>query len=226
MNIINMIEDKDLKQKVLDIINDLTVEIGGSTYKGLRLEESPASLSRHHSYTGGLLEHILSTIRIALILCDCVEDIYHGKVNRDNVISGVILHDIFKPLMYVQKKEGGYAPSPLAEKVDHLTLITTELSKRGFPLDVIHIVCAHHGDAGPLSPKTIEALICHAADVADSTLNGKVLRAAKYLIREVTGRDIDVLNSEMAFEVIRRKSLKGWEGVRKFIENFSLKTDS
>jgi len=219
---INKIRDESLKETVLDLVKEPSLNLSGALYKGLRVEDSPASLSRHHSYPGGLLEHILSTLRIALTLCDCVEEIYHGKVNRDLVIAGVVLHDILKPLMYVARDDGGYESSPLAERVDHLTLITSELVRRGLPLEIVHVVCAHHGDAGPISPKTLEALICHVADVADSTLNGKVLRAAKHLIKEVTGQPVEVIDSKTAFELVHLKAKEGWEGVRKALKGSNL----
>ena len=219
---INKIRDESLKEAVLDLVKEPSLNLSGALYEGLRVEESPASLSRHHSYPGGLLEHILSTLKIALTLCDCVEEIYHGKVNRDLVIAGVILHDILKPLMYVARDDGGYESSPLAERVDHLTLITSELVRRGLSLEIVHVVCAHHGDAGPISPKTLEALICHVADVADSTLNGKVLRAAKYLIKEVTGQPVEVIDSKTAFELVYLKAKEGWEGVREALKGLNL----
>ncbi|KYH41597.1 MAG: hypothetical protein AYL32_004090 [Candidatus Bathyarchaeota archaeon B26-2] len=221
-DVINKIRDESLRRIVLEVVKEPSLNLGGTVYKGLRLEDSPASLSRHHSYPGGLLEHILSTVRIALTLCDCVEEVYHGRVNRDLVISGVILHDIFKTLTYVAKEGGGYEPSPVSERIDHLTLIASELVRRGLPLDIVHVVCAHHGDAGPMSPKTLEALICHVADVADSILNGKVLKAAKYLIREATGKSVEVMDSETAFKIVQLKAREGWNGVRRAVADSTM----
>ena len=213
--LLNKIRDESLRRKVAELVQNPTIEIGGVKYSGLPIESSPASISRHHNYPGGLLEHILSSARIALTLCDCIEKIYHGSVDRDLVISGIILHDLFKTLTYSISDDGTYRMSPLAERIDHLTLITSELIRRGFPIDLIHIVCAHHGSAGPISPKTIEALICHVADVSDSLLNGEILKAAKYLIREVTGETVNVIDVKTALRVIEVKADEGWEGVQK-----------
>ena len=84
------IQDEALRGKVLDLLGDLSIEIQGKTYSGLPLEEAPAGISRHHNYPGGLVEHILSPTHIALVMCDCVEKVYKGTVNRDFVISGSI----------------------------------------------------------------------------------------------------------------------------------------
>ena len=220
--VIRKIKDETLRKKLLNFLDDLSIEINGKSYVGLPLEDAPASRFYHHSYPGGLVEHILSTVKIAMALCDSVEKIYGGKVNRDLVISGVVLHDILKPLTYEKKNNGGYRNSPLGERLDHLTLAVVELLRRGFPLDLIHIVAASHGQASPITPKTIEALICHIADEADSKMNGEVLNAAKYLIKEATGESWDKIDSRTAFKILRLKAESGWEGLRKGIESLKL----
>ncbi|MCX8170818.1 MAG: HDIG domain-containing protein, partial [Candidatus Bathyarchaeota archaeon] len=178
----------------------------------------PASRFHHHSYSGGLIDHILSTMNIALALCRSIEKIYGGKVDRDLVIGGVILHDIMKPLTYEKKNDGSYRNSPLGERLDHLTLLVSEMLKRNFPLKLIHIVAASHGQAGPISPKTVEALICHIADEADSKMNGEVLNAARYLIKESIGESWDRIDSKTAFKVLAWKAEGGWDGLRSEIE--------
>ena len=217
--IINRIEDRSLRKKVIDLVTNPTVEIDGQVYAGLGLDRSPAGFSRHHSYPGGLLEHIVATAEIALTLCNIVKKVYRGKVDKDLVLCGVILHDIFKPLTYVEKEDGTYGSTPLAERLDHLTLIASELVRRGFPLGLIHIVSAHHGSqVGPIGPRTLEALICHLADSADSRLNGEVLRAARYLIKDATGEEPSRITSQEAFEIVSAKAIKGWKGVQELVE--------
>ena len=217
--IVNKIKDESLKAKVVQILENPTIEIDGKVYEGLPLDSSPAGISRHHSYPRGFVEHVISMTEIAVTLCNIVKNVYHGEVDRDLVVSGVLLHDIFKPLTYVVKEDGTYGVTPLAERMDHLTLIVSELVRRGFPLNLIHIVCAHHGgEAGPMWPRTIEALVCHLADITDSRLNGEVLRASRYLSREATGKELDIVSSKEAFEIVRSKTVEGWDGVKKTVE--------
>jgi putative nucleotidyltransferase with HDIG domain len=221
--IVNLIKDKGLREKVAEIVENPQIEIGGATYSGLPLETSPAGLSRHHSYPGGFIEHVVATTEIALTLCDVVKKIYRGKVNRDLVVAGLVLHDIFKPLTYAEEN-GVYFTTPLGERLDHLTLIAAELIRRNFSLDLIHIVCSHHGgQAGPMWPRTVEALICHLADLADSQLNGEVLRAAKYLSRKATGEELTPLTSKEAFDIVYSKTVEGWEGVNKSVQKIRRK---
>ncbi len=216
---VNQISDKALRQKVTALLEDPTVEIESKTYEGIPLDESPAGLSHHHNYQGGLIEHIVSTTRIALALCDTAEAVYNAHVNRDLVVAGAIVHDIFKSLTYIERDNGTYASSPLAERLDHLTLGVAELVRRGFPLDIVHITDAHMGwQHGPIGPRTVEALIVHLADMADSRLNGEVLRAAQYLLREGTGVELGRMTAKEAFDIVAAKTNKGWEAVPQVLE--------
>ena len=221
--IVDKIKNKSLREKVANLIENPSIEIAGHTYTGLSLERSPAGMSHHHSYPGGFIEHVVATSEVALNLCNIIKRIYHGKVDTDLVIAGVILHDIYKPLTY-EEKDGTYISTPLAERIDHLTLIVSELVRKGFSLDLIHIVCAHHGgDAGPVWPRTVEALAVHLADITDSRLNSEVLRAARYLSREATGEELQPADSKEAFEVVNSKQAEGWKGVQKTIEKIKQK---
>jgi len=209
---------------VTHLLENPVIEISGKVYTGMPLDVSPAGMSRHHSYPGGFIEHVVATTEIALNLCTIIERVYHGKVDRDMVVSGTILHDIFKPLTYQAEENDTYRSTPLAERLDHLTLIVSEMIRRGFPLDLVHIVCAHHGgQAGPMWPRTIEALVCHLADVTDSRLNGEVIRAARYLSREATGEELDIVSSKEAFEVVHSKVVGGWDKVKKTVEKIRRK---
>jgi len=221
--LVGKIRDKSLQQKVTDLLENPTVEIEGKKYSGLPLEASPAGLSHHHCYSGGYLEHVISTADLALAMCDSVEKVYRGKVNRDLVIAGVLVHDIFKTVTYAKNKNGSYRSTSLAEYMDHLSLATSELTRRGFPLELIHIVSAHHGEYGPIRPHTLEALICNLADFADSRLDGEVLNAASYLSRRATGEELFGLTSKEAFEIVHSKSVEGIEGVARTVEKIKQK---
>lgn len=213
--LVSKISDETLRRRVAELLENPTFEVNGEKFSGPSLDVSPAGLSHHHCYSGGYVEHVVSTANIALALCDSVEKVYHGKVNRDFVIAGVLLHDIFKPATYVPNKMGTYSSARLADYMDHLSLATSELVRRDFPLELVHIVSAHHGEYGPIRPHTIEALICHLADLTDSKLNGETLDAAAYLTRKAVGQELYALTAEEAFEIIHSKASEGEEGVSK-----------
>lgn len=217
--VISQIGDKALKRKVIALLEDPAIEIEGKVYKGIPLDASPAGLSHHHSYPGGLVEHMISTTNIALALCDTAEAVYNTKADRDIVVAGALVHDVFKSLTYTERPNGSYAGAALAERLDHLTLGVAELIRRGFPLSIVHIVDSHMGwQHGPIGPRTVEALIVHLADMADSRLNGEVLRAAQYLLREGTGIELNRMTATEAFEIVNAKTQRGWEAVPKALD--------
>jgi len=179
----DLIEDGVLRGKVLEVLQVPDIDLEGEK---LPFEVCPGGAYVHHAYEGGLLQHTLAVTRLCASLCDLVEGVYGGRVDRDAVIAGALIHDVMKCYQYV-RDGGGFRTSPLGERVDHLSLLVAELYRRGFPTEVIHVVASHHGDQSPVKPKTLEALIVSIADFADSELSRKSLRAAEYLLREVEG---------------------------------------
>lgn len=209
------IRNKELRQKVVDLLENPSFEINGKRFSGPPLDIAQAGLSHHHCYPGGYIEHVASAANLALALCESVEKIYRGRVNRDIVIAGVLLHDLYKPTTYTFNKADTCSSSRLADHLDHLSLAISELVRRDFPLELIHVVAAHHGEYSPIRPHTVEALICHLADLADSRLNGEVLNAAAYLTRKTVGQELFALTSKEAFEIVASKAVEGEDGVTK-----------
>jgi 7,8-dihydroneopterin 2',3'-cyclic phosphate phosphodiesterase len=224
--LVEKILNKRLRKKVEDFLENPTFKINGKTYSGLPFEISPAGLSHHHCYEGGYMEHVVSTTNLALALCDSAEKIYHGKVNRDLVVAGILLHDIYKPITYSVNENGEYSSTSLSDYLDHVSLAASELIRRDFPLELVHIVSSHYGPYGPIKPRTIEALICHLADLMDSRLNGDVLNAAGFLMRKATGEYLPKLTSKEAFAIVHSKATEGIEGVAKTVEKIKLERDS
>jgi hypothetical protein len=50
-----------------------------------------------------------------------------------------------------------------------------------------------------------------------------VLRAARYLSREATGMELNIVSSKEAFEVVHSKVVEGWGGVKKTVEKIRQK---
>ena len=215
------IQSTPLKQKVLDFLENPTFSLDGKMYTGPSFDVCPGGLAHHHTYEGGYMEHVVATAKIALALSDVAEEVYGGKVNRDFVIAGVLLHDIFKPITYMQDENGNFTSAPLADYLDHISLATSELVRRDFPVELIHIVTSHYGSYGPIQPRTIEALVVHLADNTDSQLNGQVLNAAGFLTRKARGEGLAKMNSKEAFEIVRSKATEGWSGVEKAVEKIN-----
>ncbi len=206
------IGNEKLRKMVLDLLRNPTLDLD---YPCLSVEECPGGAYQHHSYIGGLLQHTIGVTKLSLTLCDLVEGVYGGKVDRDTVVAGALIHDIMKTYTYERRGDGSFISSPLGEKVDHLTLLVAELYKRGFPVEVVHVAASHHGDVSPVKPKTMEALIVSIADLADSELSRKTLRAAEYLLRQTGESQPKLTSSREALDLVQAKSKEGWDGVRK-----------
>jgi 7,8-dihydroneopterin 2',3'-cyclic phosphate phosphodiesterase len=204
-----LIKNNSLRASVLELLCNPTLSYEAPH---LAFDECPGGSYQHHSYRGGLRQHTIAVTRIALTLCDLVEEVYGGEVDRDTVVAGALIHDVYKCYAY-EARGDSYASSEFGDKVDHLSLIVAELYRRGFPLEVIHVVAAHHGENGPIQPKTLEALIVHQSDLTDSEFSRKTLRAAEYLLRQLGDPRPRLESSAQALEVVRVKASEGWQGL-------------
>lgn len=219
------IRNRKLRKKVVDFLENPTFKLNGKIYSGPSFDISPGGLAHHHTYEGGYVEHVAATAKLALALCDVVEEVYGGKVDRDLVAAGILLHDIFKPVTYAVGEKGDFTSAAIADYLDHISLATSELVRRDFPLELVHIVAAHYGSYGPIKPRTIEALVVHLADNVDSQLNGQVLDAAGFLTRKATGDYLPRLTSKEAFEIVHSKATEGWKGVEKTVKKIKQKRE-
>lgn len=222
LRLTRLIRDEELRSKVREFIKNPVPSKLKLPREYTSLKIAPGSKRRHHSYPKGLIEHTVACTALALALCDVVEKVYRCDVDKDVVVSAAILHDIMKHLTYRVDAQGLYVMSELGEKLDHLSLLISELYLRSFPLSVIHAVAAHHGDAGPVLPRTIEALIVHLADFVDSMLNGKILDAAKAILRECLQLEAPLIDGSTAFKVVRAKQLGGCDAVKKLVKELKL----
>jgi 3'-5' exoribonuclease len=80
-------------------------------------QNAPASLYLHHSWVGGLLEHICTVLDLAEALCQ-----HYPELDRDLLITGVLLHDIGKVREYTWQVDIDRTPEPLP-----VTELPTEL---------------------------------------------------------------------------------------------------
>jgi putative nucleotidyltransferase with HDIG domain len=201
------ISNMSLREKTSTLLTDTTFTLGKTRYNGLPLHIAPASRFWHHGYIGGLLQHTVAAAEIALTLCRNVKEIYEGDIDKDVVLASIIVHDLFKLHVYASNGSG-YRFSELGTRLDHLTLVVTELVRRDFPLEVIHTVAAHHGQDSPIAPRTVEALICYIADNADASFNGQILKAARKIVSEDRRSKDQPLTGKQALRIIKAKQKK------------------
>ncbi len=153
----------------------------------LALSESFASRAHHRAYAGGLLEHTLSVLKIACFLCDhfCAETPDVPKnFSKNLVFAGAILHDVGKILDSETTATGArhtLAGDLLGHAVLGCRIARTYGEKAGVEPDVLtqleHLILTHarFADWGaPMPPSTLEAMVLHYADYADSTFTSAV----------------------------------------------------
>ena len=138
---------------------------------------APAAKMMHHSYLGGLLEHVLSMCGLA----DKVAAHYKGVVDRDLLIAGAILHDIGKIYELEYMRSFGYTDE--GKLIGHITMGVELVDEKirglaAFPpelaMHVKHLMLSHHRlleFGSPKRPKTIEAVVLCYLDDLDAKVN-------------------------------------------------------
>ena len=146
-----------------------------------RIKTAPAALQMHHAYIGGLLEHTLAVLEMALLVIP-----RYPKVSLDLVLVGVFLHDIAKTAELTYETSFGYTDG--GQLVGHVVMAAIWIERKAaaaakalgkpFPNDVKcvlqHIVLAHHGQyefGSPKLPAVPEAIAIHHLDNLDAKLH-------------------------------------------------------
>jgi 3'-5' exoribonuclease len=181
------VRDPDLKALLEAFLNDEEI--------ARTLREAPAAKGLHHAWIGGLLEHILSLME----MCELAAR-HYPEVNRDLLLTGVVLHDIGKLRELRWGTSFDYTME--GQLLGHITIGIGMIEQKiagipNFPaakrLLVEHLVLSHHGEyeyGSPKLPMTAEAVLLHYMDNLDAkmqTVRSELARA------EAAGRGGDEL---------------------------------
>jgi len=138
-------------------------------------KSSPAGLSYHHAYIGGLLEHTISVLDLAEKVLPS-----YPHLDRDLLLAGVILHDIGK--MQELSRETGFKYTDPGELLGHIVLGVMIVEDKvreipEFPAELLmklqHLILSHHGEyefGSPRLPMTMESIALHHLDNLDAKL--------------------------------------------------------
>lgn len=173
------IEDKDLRDKTIELLKELRLSNKEMKYKPLKLEESPAGYPgfEHHMEKGGLVKHTKNVTELAIKIADFIEDQY-CKVNKDYVIAGALLHDLMRAFDF---KKSGNEYGLVGKLLSHEELIGCELYARSFPEEVVYIVLSHLKSEGLI----LEANIVHFADSIDAYTDAYVKELLKETVKKL-----------------------------------------
>ena len=149
-----------------------------------RFCRAPAGMVNHHSYLGGLLEHTLGMLEVAVAILPI-----YPKVQADLVIAGIFLHDMAKTEELAYEMAFSYTDS--GQLLGHITQTAILVSKRvdvlrakgaeiAQPLVdcLLHIILTHHGAyefGSPKLPATAEAFMVSYIDNMDAKVNQTTL---------------------------------------------------
>lgn len=139
---------------------------------------SPAAVGKHQPYAGGLLEHTVNILKLAIPISESSP--YAGWLNSDLLITGIFLHDIGK----IREYEIKVVPQMTDEGrlIGHTVFGIVMLEEKvrnikDFPVTyktlLKHLIASHHGEyeyGAPVLPMTAEALVLHYLDNLDARL--------------------------------------------------------
>lgn len=153
--------NEHLRQLVLAFLDD--PELGPAFFI------APAAKVLHHAFLSGLLEHVLTLVKIIRALSP-----FYPEANCDLVITGAILHDFgkVKELEWIHS----FQYTLEGQLIGHISIVQGLLHKKlaqlpDFPdrlrILVEHMILSHHGRlefGSPKLPMTPEAMLLSALD--------------------------------------------------------------
>ncbi len=171
--ILKGIKHPDLRALVEEFLNDEDLMNG--------FRRAPAAANLHHAYIGGLLEHTLSLLELALVVIP-----RYPQLSVDLVLAGMFLHDLGKVKELSYETALGYTDDGqlLGHIVQAVLWIERKAeavaAKTGKPFPdplrwaLQHIVLSHHGQyefGSPKLPAIPEAVAVHYLDNFDAKVN-------------------------------------------------------
>jgi 3'-5' exoribonuclease len=143
-----------------------------------RFKRAPAAAQLHHAFIGGLLEHTLNVLELALLVIP-----RYPRLSLDLVLAGVFLHDLGKTAELKYDTNFGYTDEGQlvghivqgAIWIDQKAQAVAEKTGKPFPTELKailqHMVLSHHGSyefGSPKLPAVPEAIALNHLDNLDA----------------------------------------------------------
>jgi len=164
---VDAFQNAELRRLVFAFLDDEAI--------GAAFREAPAAKVLHHAWIGGLLEHVLTLVRV----CRATAPFY-PEVDPDLLVTGAILHDIGKVRELIWGTTFSYTLE--GQMIGHISIAQGMLREKiaglpGFPeklrVLVEHMILSHHGKyefGSPKLPMTPEAVLLSALDDVEAKM--------------------------------------------------------
>jgi 3'-5' exoribonuclease len=168
--ILTQIRDKQLTAIVNEFLSDTDIM--------KKFIIAPAAMGMHHAWIGGLLEHTVSLLELAVLICPRYPDI-----DQDLVLAGLFLHDIAKTVELSYTAGFDYTDQGRlighvvqgAIWVDQKAKLASQKLGESIRKDLLmvleHILLSHHDKpefGAAVCPKTPEAILVNLIDNLDA----------------------------------------------------------
>ncbi|MBI2907170.1 MAG: HD domain-containing protein [Chloroflexi bacterium] len=126
-----------------------------------KLEDAPFGLDPAPGET--LVKHTNAVTGASCGMGDQLMQVYGVKVNMDYVLTGAILHDLDKIVMY-DRRDGKIVMSELGQKIFHGAYAAHIALLVGLPQDIVFILMAHSGTVNSIL-RSPEARLITCVDI-------------------------------------------------------------
>ena len=169
-------QNGDLKRLVFAFLDDAEI--------GTAFKIAPAAKSLHHAWLGGLLEHVVTLVRV----CRATAPFY-PEVDGELLVTGAILHDIGKIRELGWKNSFSYTLE--GQMIGHISIAQGMLREKVLSIQpfpeklrvlVEHMILSHHGKyefGSPKLPMTPEAILLSALDDVEAKMQNMRAEFAK-----------------------------------------------
>lgn len=153
---------------------------------GSRFRRTAAARNYHHARRGGLVEHTAQMMRTGCLIAEL-----YPQLNRDLLLTGILLHDCGKLWENSMPESGFTMPyNETGELLGHINIGIELINSLWHKLEIsqwagldpdsedvrmhlLHLIASHHGElafGSPVVPKTPEAYALHHIDNLDAKL--------------------------------------------------------
>lgn len=162
---------KEIFEYVDSIEDDILKSVVTKTIESVKSQYFvyPAATRNHHEFVGGLATHTLEMCKLA----DKVLEVF-PHINRDLLMSGILLHDVSKIEEYVSPVVVEY--STPGKLLGHISMAQAKVYEIATHLGVAeseqvmllrHLILSHHGEyefGSPVLPLVVEAEVLNIID--------------------------------------------------------------